>query len=105
MTDPRSRIPSSPFSPPFSCKLVVMRAFLLAPITLIVTGMLSLQICRAKSIPDRPSTTVSAAQLEQRSPFHAITSSLVARAQVIDPSVIPDQVSQNPPMSGAISRR
>jgi len=34
---------------------------------------------------------VSAGHLEQRSPFHAISSSLVARADVIDPSIIPTE--------------
>ncbi|KAF9793130.1 hypothetical protein BJ322DRAFT_100723 [Thelephora terrestris] len=47
-----------------------MRAFLLAPIAFVAA--------------------VSASNLEQRSPFHAF-SSLAARADIIDPSVIPDK--------------
>ena len=58
----------------------------------------------ARSHPDRPLTTVSAAQLEQRSPFHAISSSLVARADSIDPDLIPSEVRQTP-MNHTITRR
>lgn len=43
-----------------------------------------------------PWPSVSASNLEQRSPFHAF-SSLAARAEIIDPDVIPDKVNQVPP--------
>lgn len=75
-------------------RLSIMRAFLLAPIAFIVAGMQPLQICHAKGVPDWPLTAVSAGHLEQRSPFHAISSTLVARAQVIDPDIIPAEVNQ-----------
>ena len=73
-----------------------MRAFLLAPIALIAAGMLSFRICCVKGVPDWHLTAVSAGHLKRRSPFHAISSSLVARSQVIDPDIIPDEVDQTP---------
>ena len=82
--------------PPSLHRLSNMRAFLLAPIALVAAGPLSFHICHAKRIPDRFWTVVSAAQLERRSPFHAITSSLVVRTEVLDLSIIPDQVGQTP---------
>jgi len=54
------------------------------------------RIRRPKDVPDLLLTTVFAGHLEQRSPFHAISSSLVARAQVIDPDIIPDEVNKTP---------
>ena len=73
-----------------------MRAFLFFPIALVAAGMLLLRIRRPEDVPDRPLVTVFAGNLEQRSPFHVISSSLVARTDVVDQDVIPDEVNQSP---------